>query len=72
MSFVHFDASVVEGKIEIPFGLLSQIPNQVHVTLSPVSKTRDPNAPSILKIIASGELRTPGFQPLTREEAHER
>jgi len=72
MEIIEFDAIIVDGKIEIPIALRAQIPNQVHLTLSSTEKQHDPNSPSILRIIESGEFLMNDFRPLSREEAHER
>jgi hypothetical protein len=69
MSAIEFDARVTNGTIEIPSAHRGVLQGEVHVIVYPQS-----NSASHSKIddLLSHPLAVPGFQRLTRDEAHER
>lgn len=72
MNPIEFNASIINGKIDVPADLLPQLPGEVHVSIIPQQTDKDPNAPSIMRMIRENYFERGEFVPLTREEAHER
>jgi hypothetical protein len=69
MISVEFDAHVTNGTIEIPPVHRGELKGSVHVIIIP--QAPGGRATKIDELLAC-PLQIPGFQPLTREEAHER
>jgi hypothetical protein len=69
MSAVQFDAQVTNGTIEIPAVHRDEVQGAVHVIIIP-----QPPLGCNTKIdeLLAHPLQIPGFQPLARDEAHER
>ena len=69
MSAIEFDAQVTNGTIEIPVAHRDALQGEVHVVVyaQPIH-----GGESKIDELIRHPLQLPGFQPLTRDEAHER
>lgn len=71
MRTIEFEATVTNGVIEIPPEYRGKIAASVHVKLSMDDFAVQPQ-PTILDQWLASPIRMADFQPLSREEAHER
>jgi hypothetical protein len=69
MIAVEFDARVTNGQIEIPAVHQASVQGEVHVIVFPQSKSA---GTTIIQELLKHPLHVPQFQPLTRDQAHER
>lgn len=69
MRTAEFEADIKNGSIEIPANLRDQFPDRVRVRVSVNEPTQ---SPTLLDRWLASPLQIPGFQPLSREDAHER
>lgn len=69
---IEFNASVVNGVIQIPADLLTQVSGELHVILQSRSPKIAEDGPSIVKMAENNYFKRSVFVPLTRDEAHER
>ncbi|MDX1946065.1 MAG: hypothetical protein SFU86_11765 [Pirellulaceae bacterium] len=69
MIAVEFETQVTDGKIEIPPAHRDALRGSVRVIV--LSNPRQPG-PSLIDELLANPLPIPNFQPLTRDEAHER
>ena len=71
MRTAEFEAEVRNGSIEIPTEFRDLFGNSVRVTLRSEEPDSD-RTPTILDQWLRAPIRISGFQPLSREQAHER
>ncbi|MGE3999879.1 MAG: hypothetical protein AB7I48_06665 [Planctomycetaceae bacterium] len=70
MQAVEFQTTIKNGAIEIPSEFRDRLTDRVRVIV--LVEDRVPAGPNIIDRLLKQPLRIPGFQPLTREEAHAR
>jgi hypothetical protein len=75
MTPIQFDALIVNGTITIPAQLLPAMQSPVHVTISAAetipSTHNQPSISAFHELFDNPDLKLDGFQPLSRDEAHE-
>lgn len=70
MQAVEFQTTIKNGTIEIPQNLRDQIGSRVRVIV--LSVEHRTTATTAIDELLAHPVKVPGFQPLTREEAHAR
>ena len=67
---IEFDGEVRDGRIEVPAEIAAQIQGNVHVVLSVAARPTPER--TLIDELLDHPQRLAGFQPFTRDEAHDR
>ena len=70
MDSVEFQAEIENGAIKIPLEYRDRFSDEVTVIL--IGSKPSPTRTTFIDDLLDSPLRIPGFQPLTRDEAHAR